>query len=575
MKFQLSFLVMLCWLPALSQPGAAVADHEQIFVQLNSTFLITGETLYFKVLCRRKEDNTPSMLSKVAYVELIDGSGTPVLQTKISLEEGGGHGDFFIPSTFASGNYTIIAYTRWMKNFPLGNFFAGRVIVVNPFRGPVNATANDNGKSSSEGAPAPGHPGGVQLDLPQRSFRPRQKVSVTLTSEHASALCVSVRKKEANLDDAGTMVKRVLMEAAQPGDPASPISAKGEAGSTIVTKARLPEIRGHLVTGKITPKGDAGSKKNTLLASIPGLDFVFRATATDELGNFAMIVDRIPESSTMLFQVLGDEINNYTLEVDDPFLGDYSKFRPDVLSIDSSLRAIIDERNVYTQIENAYYDVNKDSATTGSPVHFYRTPDKVYRLDDFTRFPTMEDIFREYVPEVILKHLRGTFTLQVVNADTGYPYSNEPLIMVDGVPLRDANMLMTYDPLKVERMEIIRDKYFYGALEFDGIISLKTYRGAIKDLPDLNAHRESLVRIQSGRKYSFPDYGTDGVKLARVPDYRLQLYWDPNVKAGGSQTTVVDFYTSDIEGDFEIVVEGFSTDGTLVSTRNVFSVSRE
>ena len=66
------------------------------------------------------------MMSKVAYLELIDELGMPVFQTKISLLTGSGHGDLFIPSTFSSGNYTLIAYTRWMRNFTTDSFFEAR-----------------------------------------------------------------------------------------------------------------------------------------------------------------------------------------------------------------------------------------------------------------------------------------------------------------------------------------------------------------------------------------------------------------------------------------------------------------
>jgi hypothetical protein len=276
----------------------------------------------------------------------------------------------------------------------------------------------------------------------------------------------------------------------------------------------------------------------------------------------------------MLFQVEDDDINNYTLQIEDPFLGDYSRFRPAPLSIDRTLQAIIDERNVYTQIENAYYEIGSDSLPAIEPASFYRFPDKIYRLDDFTRFPAMEDIFREYVPEVVVRRSRNSFSLHVVSPSSGYPYPREPLILIDGVPMLSTNTIMGYDPLKVESIEVVTNKYAYGSLDSDGIISLKTYKGAIEDLPPFGSRRENVVKIHSGKVYSFPDYSADKLKLERVPDYRLQLYWNPNVSVTKERTCIVDFYTSDVTGDFEIVVEGFSRDGERISTRQVFRVSK-
>ena len=576
MKFLLLFSFIISWCSAFNQSATldykvSDQDNEQIFVQTNSTFLMTGETLYFKIFCQQRKNNKPTLLSKVAYVELIDELGTSVFQTKISLQKGSGHGDLFIPSTFSSGHYTLIVYTRWMRNFTKDSFFQNQITIVNPFRISATTSSNSNKRIPHENVPALSQLNDVQLKLSGKKFKAREKVSVTLTANDLASVSISVRKKETILDDAGTILKRSVVNPGGDSTLVPPFSSQKDPQYAGVAKTYLPEIRGHLITGTLAPKGQGSSKRN-ILATIPGSDYVFHATATDQNGNFAMIIDRIPESSTMMFQVQEDDISNYTLKIDDPFLSDYSRFKPAPLSIDTGLQAIIDERNIYTQIENAYYAAKKDSVPLTISPSFYNSPHKIYRLDDFTRFPTMEDIFREYIPEVVVKHSKNTFSLQAVSPGVGDPPSKEPLMLIDGVPILNTNTFMAYDPLKIERIEIVTEKYFYGSLYVDGIVSVKTYKGAIEDLPSIKSHSENLVKIQSGKIYFFPDYSIDKFKLERVPDYRLQLYWNPNVRVTKDQSATVDFYTSDVIGDFEIVVEGFSSDGALVSTREVISV---
>jgi hypothetical protein len=584
MKFSLILLFIISWSSAFNQPAAlnynpSDLDNEQIFIQTNSTFLITGETLYFKIFCRQRKYNKPTMLSKVAYLELIDETGAPVFQTKISLIGGSGQGDLFIPSTFSSGNYTLIAYTRWMKNFAKDSFFQNQITIVNPFRLSTTTSSNGDKKIPQEKGPTLSQSNDVQLKLSGKKFKAREKVSVTLTAKDIASVSISVRKKETILDDAGTILKRSAVNLGASGlrshdsTLTSPFTSQNDSQSSRGAKTYLPEIRGHLITGTLTRKGEGNPKRN-ILASIPGSDFVFHATATDQNGNFALIIDHIPESSILMFQVQDDDINNYSLKIDDPFLNDYSKFKPLPLSIDTSLQSIIDERNIYTQIENAYYAAKKDSIPLAPYASFYNLPDKIYKLDDFTRFPSMEDIFREYIPEVVVRRSKDTFVLQAVSPGVGDLPSREPLMLIDGVPILNTNTFMAYDPLKIERIEIIKQKYFYGSLYIDGIVSLKTYKGAIEDLPSINSHSENLVKTQSSKIYFFPDYSTDKLKLERVPDYRLQLYWNPNVTITKDQSTTVDFHTSDVSGDFEIIVEGFSSDGVLVSIREVISVSK-
>jgi hypothetical protein len=480
-------------------PGIDVtsdSENERIFVQLNSTLLLTGETLYFQVFCRQAKDNRPTRLSKVAYVELIGENGTPAFQAKVALEKGSGHGDFFVPSNFSSGNYTLVAYTRWMKNFTTESFYRNQVTIVNPFMR-LTEVARGSGKVvAREKTAGSTNRSNFELKLSGHSFKPREKVSLTFAGSTAATVCVSVRKKEASLDDAGSIV---IGGMAETGGVESPTPIKGRF---------IPEMRGHLITGSIASTADQPSGK-VVLASLPGQDFVLRATKTDPSGNFVMVVDSIPPSSTILFQVVDNDIRTQALKIDNPFLDDYSKFRPGPLAIDASLWKIVDERSVFTQIENAYYQGEKDVVVPKTPGSFYNTPDKVYRLDDFTRFPTMEDVFREYVPEVITKKSKANFSLHIVKID---------------------------------------------------------------DLPPIRSHREKLVGIQSGRLYSFPDYSKDKLKLERVPDYRLQLYWGPSVFVSKDQVKAIEFFTSDVQGDFELVVEGISVTGEIFSEREVFSV---
>src|SRR4051812_20552617 len=121
---------------------------ETLFLHVNAAFFLTGETLLFKAYCLNAADNTNSALSKVAYVELIGPGATPALQAKIELTDGEGYGDFFLPSSIVSGNYTLIAYTNWMKNYSLRESFHTQITVINPFKKPAASNVSGNQKTN-------------------------------------------------------------------------------------------------------------------------------------------------------------------------------------------------------------------------------------------------------------------------------------------------------------------------------------------------------------------------------------------------------------------------------------------
>ena len=106
---------------------------EKLFVHTDQNFYLTGETLWFSMYYVDGTFHKPLDLSKVAYIELLDGAGKSALQTKVTLTSGGGSGSLFLPASLRSGSYLMRAYTNFMKNAGAGYFFEKPLTIVNPF----------------------------------------------------------------------------------------------------------------------------------------------------------------------------------------------------------------------------------------------------------------------------------------------------------------------------------------------------------------------------------------------------------------------------------------------------------
>ena len=90
---------------------------EKLFVHTDKDFYTAGEILWFKIYYVNGATHQSLQLSKIAYVEVLNENNEPVLEGKISLEPGESNGSFYLPVTLSTGNYTLRAYTNWMKNF--------------------------------------------------------------------------------------------------------------------------------------------------------------------------------------------------------------------------------------------------------------------------------------------------------------------------------------------------------------------------------------------------------------------------------------------------------------------------
>lgn len=113
------------------------AFQEKLFVHVNKTFYLAGETAWFKVYDIDGYLHRPSDASTIANIELIDKDQRPVAQARISLQEGSGNGSLLIPTSVSSGYYRLRAYTSWMRNFSPDFYYEQTITIVNTLKAPA------------------------------------------------------------------------------------------------------------------------------------------------------------------------------------------------------------------------------------------------------------------------------------------------------------------------------------------------------------------------------------------------------------------------------------------------------
>ncbi|MCW3113430.1 MAG: hypothetical protein JWR18_1826 [Segetibacter sp.] len=115
---------------------------EKVFVHTDKSFYLVGEVVWFKVYVTDAVFNKPSDISKISYVEILTKDSKPVLQGKIDMNYGSGNGSFMLPSFLATGNYTLRAYTNWMRNIPAEYYFEKSITIVNSLKNAGFAASN-------------------------------------------------------------------------------------------------------------------------------------------------------------------------------------------------------------------------------------------------------------------------------------------------------------------------------------------------------------------------------------------------------------------------------------------------
>ena len=549
----------------------STSTQETIFLHSNTTTFLTGETLYYKLFCLNPINNTPSLISKIAYIELVDNSRNSFQKNKVYLEKGIGYGEYFIPTTLKTGSYKIISYTKWMLNSAKPQTNEIDIFIINPFQTQEpnkNVTFDSSSKSTistvqSFTSSNLNNEKIVEFELDKETYYTRDKAtirikSLTETIEKGN-YSLSVRK----IDKLPTLKQLSPQE----------FIKKTANNYNPVSFNYIPELRSELITGTIRSKNNLPVNDISLSLSLPGKEFVLKIIKTNPEGKFAFLMDRFPNFSNAIVQVLDDKSADYTI-IFDPFPNfDTSGLEfTSKLNLTPDLKKDIEERSTASQIQNAYYQIKKDSLVNEAVINpFFNTIEKTYLLDDYSRFPTLKENIVEVIVELYYRRENGKYKLRVRNDHKDLEIYGPPLVLVDGLLIQDPSDLFDYNMGNVDKVSLINEPYVYGPNLYGGMISFETKNS---DFATTYAKKylntTELQRPNSKKVYYSPDY-KPGNNLKRIPDYRYQLLWQPNISLDKKEDTL-SFYTSDVKGEFDVVLEGFTENGHPVYISKTITV---
>jgi len=106
---------------------------EKVYLHLDKPYYSKGENLWFKAYTVAGPNHTPTPLSENLYVELInEKQGEVIKRITVHLNQGLGLGDFALADSLATGQYTVRAYTNWMRNFDERFYFEKSIKLIDP-----------------------------------------------------------------------------------------------------------------------------------------------------------------------------------------------------------------------------------------------------------------------------------------------------------------------------------------------------------------------------------------------------------------------------------------------------------
>lgn len=539
---------------------------ERIVIHTDRQLYASGETIWFKVYTFEQGKNQLSDFSKVGYLALVNSKGTSISRVKVDLTQGMGYGTIELPTGLSNGKYTLQAYTRAMRNWGEAVFSSSALIILNPKQALVRADPNDTKNyeafeptssplSASQNAP-------LQIDISPSSLTTsqRSKVSLDLSAKNSD----------------GQPVEAEFSVAIVPSAPQSKQNTD-HGRPTITLPAKLdflPETEGLRLSGRVLQEvTKTGQADVTVFLALPGKTALVYTAVTDKKGQFSFILPKLYGLRQVVLQIHPQIEQNLTIELAEEF-HEHKAVAEETFILPPQWENMAERTLLNAQVAQAYELFNPTPTyTINSPfaeVPFYGKAEAQYFLDDYTRFPLPEFLF-EVVTEVIVRGKFGDERVEVPQDWTSAGAGQQPLLLVDGVPIFDRSPVLKMNNKLIASVEVVTEPFwlnptiFYGVLQFSSF-DQKAYSFVLP--PD--ALQLSYPTFLPKKTFQIPDYSSSHAD--HMPDFRNTLYWNPQVQTGKDGNVQIEFVTSDAIGTYEIVVTGVSPTGLVGESRQRIQV---
>lgn len=105
------------WLSEKLANYQKLLPREKLYLHFDRTMYKPGDDVWFKVYLRQSKNLSPSSISEIVKVALIDPKGNTIKKLELIAREGNARGDFHLDNDLPGGIYQVKAYTQWMQNF--------------------------------------------------------------------------------------------------------------------------------------------------------------------------------------------------------------------------------------------------------------------------------------------------------------------------------------------------------------------------------------------------------------------------------------------------------------------------
>ena len=540
--------------------GAAAVPVERIYVSTDREVYVAGDAVWCSLTCLDGNGRF-SNESAVSYLELVSEAGT-ACTAKIGLLEGRGAGSFRIPVTAPTGTYRLVAYTAVNAGEEGAPWMAGsRLLTVfnttSAARVPDGVEILDEPAYESLPQPEAAPQGALQLSA--RTRLPKGAAAALVLSNGGSRASVSLSVRHE--DD--------LRPAAQENSPESflkalPADVRLRPGANPVT-----EYDGEIVTARLLGAREESDYTEATLSTAgdPASLYIGRADGTDIIRYHT---SNIYGNREIVSEVSHLDRKEGYIDFESPFIHPEAGTLPKLLLSPVQRQDLVSRKAALRAEKNLRIDTLTTFMTRRKDLLLESVDHRRYHLDDYNRFPSVREVLVEIIPELSLRRVKDVWQMQLVVSDavqSRFDRTGSILVMMDGVVLSDLDLLLGFDAMLLEDVDIYLQSFVCGKVAYHGLVNFITKKNYVTAL-----HFPANVRVVDFQGVAYPVAYNGAVPEGEGQDLRQLLYWHPVLNLDAGSDYRIEIHTPGYAGRFKAVAEGFTEDGKPVYQEFAFEV---
>lgn len=539
-------------LSAQDQTISKVLQERALFTTDRNVY-INGEIIWLSAFIF-EENLVPTDLSTIIYIELLSKNNDPVIQQKWRIMNGKASGYLVIPEDLPSGVYLLRAYTKYMKNFGSCSFPMQEITILNTDQIlPVNDSAiNPTDQADRRMSLTENNQKASKLNIssPKVKYQSREEIKLKFNDETLAyqqiPLQISVVLSGTDIVDSTFYYTANL-----------PL----ENVSSVPSKLQwLPENRDLTISGTVRNKTTKEPLYSVeIFASLISEQPQLHIRKTDEEGKFVFNLINLYGVQSIFFNVKSNNSDEIEILLHQDFSGEFcNNLQRSDISIDTSDRLLIHNLLLNRQVNKVfpvYPAANTRPAETSS--YLFGKPAQIIYPADFVDLDSFEEVFKEIVPYVIIRRHDGKAYFEVQDSKRSLFY-NDPLVMLDQIPVFEDDALLKINPKRIKQIEVINQPYVYGETTFNGIIQIRTNT---RDFAGIKMPSSSVFVdyqcITPSYQFFEREHNPSLEQQSSLPDFRTTVYWNPDFILNGKEN-MIHFYAPDNKSKLEVIVRCIS-----------------